>query len=149
NQFEGHEFGWNGFFKILRLYLQHFAGQSCSAFQVMGVSPEPVPETWATFTRLLGMSGAVGGQQVPSLTDAPCLAAIGEEIGPGAFPSALLRLSTPAPGLAHCFPIQMDQVYLSVRVFLYGPEGGSASSEAETAWQAWMTEHFPFPVEGT
>src|SRR5262245_6329517 len=33
-EFEGHTFGWIGFFRLLRLYLMHFAGQRCSALQL-------------------------------------------------------------------------------------------------------------------
>src|SRR5262245_39311088 len=33
HEFEGHAYGWVCFFRILRLYLTHFAGQRCSAFQ--------------------------------------------------------------------------------------------------------------------
>ncbi len=145
SQFEGHEWGWIGFFKILRLYLQHFSGQQCSAFQVMGVSPEDVPTTWRTFTAALGIADVANGQPVASASGAPVLSGIVEELGPAEFPSALLRLTQPAPGLAHFFPIQMDQVYVSVRLFLYGPDGANGTADAEASWQAWMSEHFPFP----
>ena len=43
NQFEGHEQGWVAFFRILRLYLAHFAGHRSSAFQVMGFASGSVP----------------------------------------------------------------------------------------------------------
>src|SRR5262249_41414326 len=33
-QFEGHTYGWMAFFRILQLYLTHFPGQRCSAFQL-------------------------------------------------------------------------------------------------------------------
>ncbi|HEX3246893.1 MAG TPA: SRPBCC domain-containing protein [Chloroflexota bacterium] len=145
SQFEGHEFGWQGFFKILRLYLEHFSGQPCSAFQVMGVSQEPIGQAWQTFTHLLGVDDMIERQAVVSAAGAPTLSAVVEDLGPVEFPSALLRLTQPAPGLAHFFPIQMDQVYVSVRVFLYGPRGAEVASDAELAWQAWMAEHFPLP----
>jgi uncharacterized protein YndB with AHSA1/START domain len=41
NQFEGHTHDWRAFFRILRLYLAHFRGQTCSAFQLNAMAPEP------------------------------------------------------------------------------------------------------------
>jgi len=32
-----------------------------------------------------------------------------------------------------------------VRLFLYGPDGANAAADAESSWQVWMSEHFPFP----
>jgi len=144
-QFEQHEMGWAGFFKILELYLRHFAGQPSSAFQVMGVSHEDVIATWSTFTRELATNGMAVGQKIESAPGAPELAGVVEDIGPAEYLVALIRLSRPAPGLAHLFPIQMDQVYLSVRLFLYGSQAASVAPEAEATWQAWMAKHFPFP----
>src|SRR5690606_35974784 len=39
SQFEGHAYGWaTTFFRILRLYLTHFAGQPCSPFDLSALS---------------------------------------------------------------------------------------------------------------
>src|SRR4051812_5132160 len=36
NQFEGHTYGWQAFFRILRLYLTHFRGEPSSPIQLTG-----------------------------------------------------------------------------------------------------------------
>jgi uncharacterized protein YndB with AHSA1/START domain len=144
-QFEQHEAGWLEFFKILELYLRHFPGEPSSPFQVMGVSHEDVTGAWATLTSKLGIANMAVGQTIASNLAAPVLAGQLESLGPTEHPGALIRLSQPSPGIAHMFPIQMDQVYLSVRLYLYGEEAASVAPSAEESWQAWMAEHFPFP----
>jgi hypothetical protein len=143
DQFEGHTFGWLSFFRILRLYLAHFRGQPCSAFQVMGVAPEPLADAWEAFSRPLGLAGAVAGQRVSAPDGAPPLGGVVEQSGPPEGIELLLRLDAPAPGVAHLFPMAMDgRVYLSVRYFLYGEPAAPAAERAEQHWLTWMNEHF-------
>jgi uncharacterized protein YndB with AHSA1/START domain len=148
-QFEQHELGWAQFFKILELYLRHFAGQPCSAFQVMGVSQEEVPDAWFAFTRKLGTPALTVDQEIASAGGSPELAGVVEDMGPDGYPVALIRLSRPTRGVAHMFPIRIDQVYISVRLYLYGDRAASAAPQAEASWQAWMARHFPFPGQTT
>ena len=59
DQFEGHTYGWLAFFRILKLYLTHFHGQQCSAFQLSALSNAPLPKAWRAVTdslRYLQMS---------------------------------------------------------------------------------------------
>lgn len=148
NQFEGHTHGWNSFFRILRLYLAHFAGQPSAAFQLMGAAPEPKADAWAALLSALGVSGTIAvGQRVQTSGGAPPLAAVVERIGEEAFPEELLlRLVEPCPGLAHLFAMAMGgQVLLSIRLFLYGGQAAAGAAQAEPVWQAWMKEHFAAP----
>ena len=71
NQFEGHTQGWRAFFRILRLYLTHFPGQPCSAFQLMGFGPEPKAKAWDALTGSLGLAGAAVGQRMKTGSGAP------------------------------------------------------------------------------
>jgi uncharacterized protein YndB with AHSA1/START domain len=143
DQFEGHTYGWLAFFRILRLYLTHFPGKPCSAFQLMGVAPEPTSEAWDALTRPLGLAGVAVGQRVNTPTDAPPLAGLVESIGQGEWPELLLRLDEPAPGIAHFVPHAMaGQVFLTLRFYLYGDQAPAAVASAEGLWQAWMSEHF-------
>ena len=64
DQFEGHTYGWISFFRVLRLYLEHFRGQPGSPFQLMGVAPEPKSEAWEALTSRLGLKGAEVGKRV-------------------------------------------------------------------------------------
>ncbi|MBI3968926.1 MAG: SRPBCC family protein [Chloroflexi bacterium] len=148
NQFEQHQHGWIGFFRILRLYLTHFRGQPCAAFQLMGVAPEPKAVAWATLTGALGLAGAVAGQRVSSPPDAPSLAGAVEQVGPAEYPEDfLLRLDEPAPGLAHLFALPMGgQVYLPIRFFYYGDQAHAVVASVERHWQVWLSSQVS-PVE--
>jgi hypothetical protein len=148
DQFEGHSYGWLAFFRVLRVYLAHFAGQPSSAFQATGFAAEPVAEAWGALTRPLGLAGATVGQRVRAPRDAPPLAGVVEWAGQPAWPQELLiRLDTPAPGIAHLAPHPMDgRVFLSIRTFLFGDSASGAVKRAEPAWQAWLSEHFPAPA---
>jgi uncharacterized protein YndB with AHSA1/START domain len=145
NQLVGWESGWPSFFRILRLYLQHFPGQASSAFQLGGSAPGTRAEAWAALTGALGMAGAAAGQRVSSASGAPPLAGLVERVGEEAYPEELLlRLEEPAPGIAHLFALEMGgPVYLSFRVYLYGGTAAAAAARDEPKWQAWMGERFP------
>jgi uncharacterized protein YndB with AHSA1/START domain len=149
DQFEGHTYGWIAFFRILRLYLTHYRGQPSSAFQLMGVAPEPKSEAWEALTGLLGLQveDAEVGKRVSTWQTAPPLAGTVEWAGPPDWPEALLRLDEPAPGIAHLVPHAMGgQVYLTIRFYLYGAQAPAAVTRTEPLWQAWVNEHFPLPA---
>ncbi len=146
NQLEGWEYGWPGFFRILRQYLSHFRGQFGSAMQLAGVATEPRSEAWARLTGLLGLAGTTKGKRVSAPAGAPQLAGSVEHVGEAAFPEEiLLKLDDPAPGLAHLFAMDMGgQVFLSIRFYLYGDRAAATIARDESVWRDWMTEHFPF-----
>lgn len=145
NQLEGWEHGWPDFFRILRLYLTHFRGQRASAFQLMGMAPEPRAQAWAGLTAALGLAGAAKGQRVRAPAGPPPLAGLVERVGEEAYPEELLlRLDEPAPGIAHIFAMSMGgQVLLSVRFYLYGDRAPVSVLRDEPLWQAWMNERVP------
>jgi uncharacterized protein YndB with AHSA1/START domain len=147
-QFEQAEQGWVAFFRILRLYLTHFRGQSSAMFQLMPVAPEPKESAWAALAGPLGLAGATAGQRVSAPADAPPLSGVVEHVGPAEYPEErLLRIEQPAPGLVHLFALPMaGQVFLPVRFFLYGDGAPEAVASAEPLWQAWMQSHFPPPA---
>jgi uncharacterized protein YndB with AHSA1/START domain len=145
-QFEGTVHGWNAFFRILRLYLAHFRGKPCSAIQLMGFAPGPMANAWASWTRTLGFEHPAAGQRVSTSGDAPRAAGTVELADEGAQPELLLRLEEPAPGVAHLMGISMGGLMcLSMRFFFYGDRAAAAVARDESAWQAWMNEHFPAP----
>jgi uncharacterized protein YndB with AHSA1/START domain len=144
NQFEGHEQGWVAFFRILDLYLSHFRGQSGAMLQTIGMSPEFTSRAWDSLTGQLGLSDAMAGQRVSSTTGAPHLTGIVERVGPPEHPELLLRLDQPTPGIAHLFAMPMGgQVYLPVRLFLYGDRAADVAAREERSWQSWIAERFP------
>ncbi|HEX5043818.1 MAG TPA: SRPBCC domain-containing protein [Candidatus Polarisedimenticolaceae bacterium] len=144
NQLEGFESGWPAFFRILRLYLQHFPGQPSSAFAAMGMAPKPRSEAWKALTGALGLAEARQGDRVRSAPGAPPFAGVVEHVGTDHHPELLLRLEEPAPGAAHLFPMDMgEKVFLSLRLYLYGATAAAAAAREEPRWQAWLGEHFP------
>jgi len=141
-QFEGHTYGWLAFFRILRLYLTHFPGQRCSAFQLAAFSKAPVLETWRSVMNSLAIDEE--SRQAASTLGAPVLSGVVERRGGEAHPELLLRLDRPAPGLAHMFVMPMgEQVIVSIRFFFYGDQGIAAAAEAERDWADWLARQFP------
>ncbi len=146
-QFEGHTHGWQSFFRILRQYLAHFAGQPCSAFQLMGSAPEPKSTAWAALIDSLGFGGASVGSRLEGAKTVPPIAGFVERVGEGDYPEELLlRLDAPTPGLAHLFAMPMGgTVLLSMRLFLYGDRAATAATRDEPLWRAWMEKNFGGP----
>lgn len=148
NQFEGHTYGWQAFFRILRLYLMHFRGEPCAAIQLTGFAPGSVAEAWNALIGKLGMPTCVVGQRVSTGSGAPLLAGMVERVGPDAYPELLLRLDEPGRGIAHLFGMPMGGVtLLSIRLYLYGVH--ASVTAADPSWQAWVHQHFPALGAGT
>jgi uncharacterized protein YndB with AHSA1/START domain len=165
-QFEGAAYGWAAsFFRMLHLYLAHFAGQECSAFQLTAISQAAGPETWHTIKSALqidhsngrvtsapGAPDLVGTVQSLEVSDPDLLRA--RETVPlivaalegmeGENPELLVRLERPAPGFAHLFIVPMGgPTMVSARFHLFGREAAGMAPEYESAWQAWFSQRFP------
>jgi len=140
DQYEGHAHGWRAFFRILRLVLTHFRDQPSAAVQLMAMLPEPKAAAWDTLTQALGLEARELGAKVASRDGAPKLAGIIEHAGEPAFPEErLLRLETPAPGVAHLFALQMGgNVLLPMRLYLFGERARAVAQREEAVWQAWI-----------
>jgi uncharacterized protein YndB with AHSA1/START domain len=142
DQFVGHTYGWQAFFRILRLYLAHFKGQKCSSFQLAAFSPSSVSDVWRTLLEALAVKE--GSQKVKSTPPAPALSGVIERKGEEPHPELLVRIDSPAPGVAHFFPMPMGgQVLLSIRYYLYGDQGAAAISAAEGDWANWLAKQYP------
>jgi uncharacterized protein YndB with AHSA1/START domain len=142
NQFEGHTYGWQAFFRILRLYLTYFPGQRSSALQFAVFSKRPILEIWRSLMNLLAIPENHPG--VLPAPAAPALAGRVEKRGDDAHPELLLRLDQPASGIAHLFAMPMGkQTIVSIRLYLYGEQGARAAGAAEQEWTRWLAEKFP------
>ena len=133
--------GWNTYFEVLRLYLVHFAGQSCGTILVTGEASGSKTEAYAALTDALRLGPLASGQAVQSGPEAPRLAGTVERLGPR---EALLRLSEPAAGSALVFAyVNGDKAIVNVHAYLYG-EGARAIAARETPrWQSFMQQRFP------
>ncbi len=117
---------------------------------VGGVASDPRSKAWAALTDPLGLAGATKGQRVSTPSSVRPLAGLVERVGEEAYPEELLlRLHEPAPGIAHLFAMDMgDQVYVSIRLYLYGDQASVVVARDEPLWHAWMNEHFPSDGKG-
>jgi uncharacterized protein YndB with AHSA1/START domain len=147
-EFEGHAGGWLSFFKLLRLYLEHFSGQPSTLVQVAAQSEATVDEAWKRLAGPLGLLDAEEGQRVAASNGAPELAGVVQEAEytPEGC-SAIVRLEEPVPGLAHLIGFPMGgPIYLSARFYLYGEAAKDAAGSVEARWQEWLTDRFPAEV---
>ena len=139
------ENGWPTFFRILELYLEHFAGQPSASLSAIGMAQGDVAAVWEEFARDLGIEAAAPGQRVAAGGGAPRLAGVVEplaEIPHGR--RLLLRLDEPTSGAAllgvyNCGGVAMG----SVNVYFYGDEAAQVVERDEPAWRAWMEAKFP------
>lgn len=149
SQFEGHVFGWNAFFRILRLRLEHFAGQPAAQFQAMAMVPSPKTEAWSAFTTGLGFGPLAVGDVIKSVPGAPALSGVVEEVGPPGFAeTTMLLLDTPNPGIASFFAMEMGgPSFVFARLYLYGPHAAATVEREEPVWNEWLGKTFPPPTE--
>ena len=143
DQMEGHTFGWVAFFRILRLYLEHFRGQHGVSFQLMATAPEPKASAWNALLEPLGIAGATVGGHIATVSGAPPLAGTVHSVGQAEWPELLVQTETPGPGLAHFFPLPMaGQVFLTGRFYLYGEDAAATVARAQPLWEKWIGERF-------
>lgn len=138
NQFEGHSQGWVAFFRSLRLYLTHFRGQHASCVQHLTPLALPTNKAFATLTHALGIGSPSVGDRITS-SNAPVLDGTVENVGPEAYPELSIRLTAPAPGIAHMFALPMGpQTFLCVRLYLFGAHNRDRAAEQERVWQTFL-----------
>ena len=145
NQLEAWESGWPSFFRLLRLYLAHFPGQSASTCQLSAITRSNRHAVWSTLTSASGLEQPELGQRCQSAESAPALAGEVHHAGDASHPEELvLVLDTPCAGIAHCFAMDMgEDVMLSLRLYLYGEEAKQVIAREEACWQTWLAQQFP------
>jgi hypothetical protein len=142
NQLIGTESGWPSFFRILRLYLEYFAGQPSSLIQL--VAMPPASGAWEKLANALNLAGAAPGERRHAGDGAPPLSGIVESVDAGGNPHALLRVDQPAPGavFAAAFPAG-EKAFVSMSLYFYGDTAAAVVARDKSAWTAWMTNLFP------
>ncbi len=142
HQFEGHAYGWIGYFQILRNYLTHFPGASCTPLSLMAMAAESKGKAWKKLATPLGVAGLQPGAAFEATENAPPLRGVVEAANPPSYPSMLLRVDRPAPALVHLFAMSMGgQTMLPIRIYLYGVTDATAE-EIRTSWQSWLDGTF-------
>ena len=149
-QLESTENGWPGYFRVLRHYLAHHAGQPSASFVLM--APVPAAETaapvWKTFAKALGVPDTKVGQTLR-------VAAKDRELFRGSVQAVdhvpqgsgvMAVVTEPAPGVVLASAMDcMGMRMASLQAFFYGPKAGAAAAQKDH-WQQWLTTLFP-PAE--
>lgn len=149
NQLESTEHGWPGYFRVLKFYLEHHAGEVSSSFVGMVPSQQPSEATWQRIVRAFGSGEPKVGQRLRLA--APGLAAIGgvvraiDHVPQGI--GLMLHVDAPAPGIVLLYAMDcMGMQMASMQVFYYGPRAGTAAAEQD-GWKQWLASLFPPPAE--
>lgn len=142
DQLTGVESGWPSFFRILRLYLEHFAGQPSSLLQL--VAMPDAAGAWEKLAGALNLAGAAPGERRDAGEGAPPLSGIVESVNTSGHPHTLLRVDLPAPGAVFATSCPAgEKAFVSVSFYLYGDTAAAVVSRDQSAWTAWMTNLFP------
>ena len=141
NQLTGVESGWPSFFRILRLYLEHFPGQPSSQIQLMAMPPNA--GAWEKLAGALNLAGAAPGERRDA-DGAPPFSGIVESVNAIGQPHTLLRVDLPAPGAVFASSCPFgDKAFVTVNFYLYGDTAAAVVARDQAAWTAWMTNLFP------
>jgi uncharacterized protein YndB with AHSA1/START domain len=146
-QLEGTEFGWPGFFRILRLYLTHFRGQRSALMQWNVMPTGTDAEAWDKLTTALGLKGVSAGQRFTASPGNPSLSGVVEPADQ--YPHhVMLRLDKPCPGIADLGAANCSgTVMATISFYLYGEKAAEVAAREKPLWQAWVNELFPTPAE--
>jgi uncharacterized protein YndB with AHSA1/START domain len=147
NQLEGTEKGWPAFFRILRIYLTHFAGQRSALMQWVAPAAGTTAEAWDTLADALGLKGIGAGQHAASPAGVPALSGVVEHVSQKPY-NALVRLDTPGPGTAAFGAVNFSgQTMVTLSFYMYGDQAAATVARETPIWQAWIDERFPAASE--
>ena len=145
NQLEGTKSGWSGFFRTLRIYLTHFAGQRSAIMQFVLPVPGTEAEAWDALTSALGMQDLAVGQHRTAPEGVPAFGGVVEHVTLNPY-DALLRMDTPGPGVAALGAFHLDgQSSVALNFYHYGDHAVETVARETQRWQTWMRERFPSP----
>ena len=142
NQLTGVESGWPSFFRILRLYLEHFPGQPSSQIQLMAMPP--ASGAWEKVVGALNLAGATPGERRSAGDGAPPLSGIVESVNAAGNPHTLLRVDLPAPGAVFASAATFgEKAWVTLSFYLYGDTAAAVVARDQSAWTGWMKDLFP------
>jgi uncharacterized protein YndB with AHSA1/START domain len=147
DQLEAAKSGWSGFLAILRVYLEHFRGMPSALMQIVAPVSTPDAQTWDAMTRALGLKDAAAGTHWVAPAGAPPLGGLVVSLTEDPY-DALLRLDTPAPGIAAlgAATYPSGQGVAAMNVYAYGAEAKATIARSTPLWEAWFAGQFPAPA---
>jgi uncharacterized protein YndB with AHSA1/START domain len=131
--FEQAEHYWRPMFEHLRLYLDHFPGQTASLVDIGAAVPSSTSDVLAALRAKLGAS-AVG--------DRVDVHGAAGEVAKMSDLGVLVRLTEPRAGYEslYVFPADDDSSYAGVRGYLFGDGAATLAAEREAAWKEWLDQ---------
>lgn len=146
DQIEGFASGWPGFFAVLRIYLEHFAGATAGSFIVMTPASADSLSTWVRLTDTLGLAGANVGERRTASSGHEPWSGIVEHIRQDAEQRyVVLRLDAPSPGIAlvgTSNAASLGGSTVSLCRYVYGDNAVALAAESETSWRDWLSKTF-------
>jgi len=151
DQVEGFESGWPGFFAILRIYLEHFAGARAASFIAMAPASTDSLSAWLHLGEALGLTGANVGERRTASSGPESWSGIVEHVHQDAQQRyVLLRLDAPSAGILLVGTSDAANLggsagaTLSVCRYYYGDNTAALAAEGEARWRDWLaTQQVP------
>jgi len=147
-QIEGTESGWPSYFRVLRRYLEHFAGQACAQVVLNAMSSEPVGVAWQRLAATFATGEPRPGQRF-TLTVAPgcTLAGVVESLDPhGEGRSIFAHLDAPHAGTLFLGAFPCGGAMASLQTYVYGPDAARSADTLRAPLASWLTALFPAPA---
>lgn len=149
DQVEGFESGWPGFFAILRVYLEHFAGARAASFIAMTPASGDSLTEWMRLGEALGLTGAnVGERRMASSGPEPWSGVVERVYQDAQQRYVLLRLEAPSPGVALIGTSDAPALTgapgtnVSLCRYFYGDNAEALAAESDPRWREWLAKTF-------
>ena len=147
SQLEAAASAWPGFFRMLRIYLTYFRGQSSAIMQFVAPASGTEAEAWEALSAAVGLQGVSVGQRWTAPAGVPAISGVAEYVSQSPY-DALLRLDKPGPGVAALGAFNMGgQSMVALSCYHYGDQAAETAARETPLWQAWIHERFPMPTE--
>ena len=147
-QLEGTETGWPSYFRVLRRYLQHFAGQASAQVVLNAMSSEPVTEVWKRLAAAFGRVEPRPGQRF-TLTVAAghTLAGVVESVDPhGDGRSVFAHLDAPFAGTLFLGAFPCGGAMASLQTYIYGRDAARVAAGLRPPLASWLGAVCPAPT---
>lgn len=147
-QLESFEKGWPGFFEVLAIYLQDFAGQPATAIGASKVHQGSQAEAWKTLTEALGFAAVDHGDRREAPAPAPPFAGTVARVLQNANSREILvRLEEPAGVALIGTYTWLETTRASLAIYRYGEKATANAAADEAAWTAFLDQLFPSKEE--
>jgi len=147
-QLEGTESGWPSYFRVLRRYLEHFAGQASAQVVLNAMSTEPITAVWERLAGSFRPGEPRPGQRF-TLEVAPghTLGGVVDSIDPqGSGRSLFAHLDAPRPGTLFLGAFACGGSMASLQTYVYGKDAARVADDLRPTLTSWLGELFPAPA---